>query len=297
MWMIFELLLRLYPREHRVEFGEDMRGVLREIVGGRETGLARARMVGTEMLGRGCGAASERFCELAGRMEAPMVAGIVSACVIHVLMYRELVPVRARSFSRLLELFGQCVATALLLGGVVYGQQQAKEDAEILSTVKSIYLANLVALREAKTLEDMKKLADGMDAPEWVSVDRFGRTVMTRRDVDRELGSMLSIPGDRRVMGLEVIWAERAGDRMIVVGWMMPNEIQRVDTSGEYGEKGATHRLMRGTLYKDFFVETPKGWRRVRHEKLLPNDVVLAVDGVARIVPPMAPARRIAPPK
>jgi len=25
------------------------------------------------------------------------------------------------------------------------------------------------------------------------------------------LGSMLSIPGDRRVMGLEVIWAERAG--------------------------------------------------------------------------------------
>jgi hypothetical protein len=54
---------------------------------------------------------------------------------------------------------------------------------------------------------------------------------------------------------------------------------------------------MRGTLFKDFFVETPKGWRRVRHEKLLPNDVVLAVDGVARIVPPMAPARRIAPPK
>jgi len=158
MWMIFELLLRLYPREHRVEFGEDMRGVLREIVGGRETGLARARMVGTEMLGLVCGAASERFCELAGRMEAPMVAGIVSACVIHVLMYRELVPVRARSFSRLLELFGQCVATALLLGGVVYGQQQAKEDAEILSTVKSIYLANLVALREAKTLEDMKGL-------------------------------------------------------------------------------------------------------------------------------------------
>lgn len=115
MWIVFGLLLRLYPREHRVEFGVEMRGILREVLDGPETGLARARLVGTEMLGLVCGAAREHFHGLARRTAAPMVAGIVSACVIHVLMYRELVPVRARSFSRLLELFGQCVATAVLV--------------------------------------------------------------------------------------------------------------------------------------------------------------------------------------
>jgi len=174
-----------------------------------------------------------------------------------------------------------------VLTGVAAGQRPVKQDPAVLAVAKAVYGANVLALREAKSLDDMKKLADNLDSPDWISVDRFGRTVFTRRDIDKEFESMLALPAARRITAIEIIWAERDSDRLIVIGWMMPNEVERADSTGDYGVIGATHRITRGTLFRDTFSNTSSGWRRVKHEKLLPNDLTLAVDGVPQIVPPL----------
>jgi hypothetical protein len=184
-----------------------------------------------------------------------------------------------------------------LLAGICCGQQQAKQDPGALELAKSIYTRAFTELRGAKTLEDMKKLADSLDSQDWISVDRFGRTVLTRRDADRELTSVLSLPPERRVTEMDIIWAEQESDRLIVVAWMMPNEVEVVDSEGDYGSKGSKHRLMRGTLVRDIFLKTDSGWRRVRHDKLLPNSTILAVDGAPRIIPPLDARHRVTPVK
>lgn len=52
------------------------------------------------------------------------------------------------------------------------------------------------------------------------------------------------------------------------------------------------HKQTRATLIRDIFDNTPAGWRRVRHEKFLPNGTFLAVDGV-----PLAEGNRVTPAK
>jgi hypothetical protein len=140
----------------------------------------------------------------------------------------------------------------------------------------------------------MKKLSDGLDSPDWISVDRFGRTILTRADADRELQSVLAIAPARRVTEMDIVWAEQDMDRLMVIAWMMPSEAERIDSEGVFGPKGGKHRLTRGTLIRDIFQNTGDSWRRIRHDKLTPNDTVLAVDGVPRIVPPLDQANRIA---
>ena len=46
----------------------------------------------------------------------------------------------------------------------------------------------------------------------------------------------------------------------MVLAWMIFNEIQGVT---------------RGTLIRDLFQNTSGGWRRIQHDKLLPNGTVL----------------------
>lgn len=300
MVRIFDLLLRLYPLSHRVEFGEEMRMVfLTALEAARaRSPFALGRLVWCEMAGLIGGAATEHWLQLVKQaahlwpLTAAMVAGTVLAFAMHAVLYRILVPIPGHSLARLRQLFPSFLIALWLFAANATGQQQ-KQQPDVLNTAKSIYRASLVAIREAKTLDDMKKLADSFDSPDWISVDRFGRTVFTRRDADQALAAMLALPADRRITGLEIIWAERNADRLIVVGWMMPNEVERVDAVGEYGDKGITHRVMRGTLFRDIFANTPDGWRRIRHEKFLPNDMVLAVDGMPRIVPPLAGTNRV----
>ncbi len=74
---------------------------------------------------------------------------------------------------------------------------------------------------------------------------------------------------------------------LIVLAWMMPNETERTDADG------AKHRLMRGTLIRDLFQKMDGQWRRIRHDKLTPNDLVLTVDGKPTIVPPLREQNRI----
>ena len=85
----------------------------------------------------------------------------------------------------MLEHFASHVFILCVVAGIAAGQQPAKQDPAVLEIARSIYRSQMTALREAKTLDDMKKSADRLDSPDWISVDRFGRTVLTREDPDR----------------------------------------------------------------------------------------------------------------
>jgi len=266
----------LYPLEYRSEFGDEMRAVFMALTSSRN----RSYLAEFAALMRG--AVSEHWHRVSLRATASMAGGTVFAFGLHVVLYWWLVPVNAARIFML-----------AILVSVAFGQTPPKQDTATLELAKSIYLRSFVALREAKTLDDTKKLADGLDSPDWISVDRFGRTILTRKDADQELQSVLALPAERRVTEMDIVWADRDGDRMMVLAWMMPSEAERIDSEGAFGPKGAKHRLTRGTLVRDIFQNTADGWRRIRHDKLTPNDTVLAVDGIPRIVPPLAPANRV----
>jgi len=105
--------------------------------------------------------------------------------------------------------------------------------------------------------------------------------------MDRGLESLLSLPPNQRITGMEILWVDIDVDRLVVLAWMMPNEVDGRDATG------ATHRLTRATLIRDTFQKTAGGWRRIQHQKLLPNGTVLAVDGKPQIVPPLSEASQV----
>ncbi|MCU1329248.1 MAG: hypothetical protein JWN34_4618 [Bryobacterales bacterium] len=167
------------------------------------------------------------------------------------------------------------------------------QDPAALETARSIYRQSFEGLRDATTLDDMRKVSANLDSADWISVDRFGRTVLTKADADRDLESVLKLPPDRRAAGMDIIWAERDAERLIVVAWMGYFETNQADGSGDFGAKGTEHKLSRATLIRDIFVRDAERWHRIRHDKLLPNGTVLAVDGQPRIVPPLPDRNRV----
>jgi hypothetical protein len=242
MLRVFDLLLMLYPAEYRMEFGGEMRTVFLELD-------RRGWRLLLEYGGLVRGAIRERR-----RQMGALAGGAAFASILNLLLYWYLLPV-----------------------GVAHGQT-VRQDPSALELARSMYSRSFTALREAKTLDELRRLSDEMDAPEWISVDRFGRTVLTKKDVDRDLENLLKLPAERRAAGMDIVWAEQDAERLIVVAWMMPNE---------------SHEVTRGTLIRDIFVNGASGWRRVRHDKITPNDIVLAVDGKAQVLPPMDEAHRV----
>jgi hypothetical protein len=163
-----------------------------------------------------------------------------------------------------------------------------RQDPATLELAKSIYARAFTEMRNAKSLDDMKKLADGLDSPDWISVDRFGRTALTRQNADRELASVLSLAPERRVTEMDILWAEQDSDRLMVLAWMMPHQAELIDEEGK-------HRAIEATLVRDLFRKAEHGWQRIQHDKLVPNNMVLAVEGVPRIVPPLDELHRVTP--
>ena len=241
MLRMFHLVMRLYPAAFRAEFEDEMRSVFLALV---EDG----RPAWSELFELLRGAAYER-----SRLFAPLAAGAVFAFGSQLLLYRALLTP------------GLIVC---LLAAVVSGQPLPKQDQAALDEARGIYQRAFTALRNARTMDDMRKLSDALDSADWISVDRFGRPLLTRAQADREFESLLALPPDRRVSAMDIIWAERDSTRMIVAAWMSPSE-----------EVRDGHRLTRATLIRDIFENTPNGWRRIRHDKLLPNGTQLAVDG------------------
>jgi hypothetical protein len=260
MLRIFQLLMLLYPADYRAEFGDEMRAVFAAVAGER---------LFAEILGLMRGALLERCRQ--GCALASMAAGAVCAFGAHLLMYRYFV--------------GHFVILCFV-AGIAAGQPRVQQDRAAMETARTIYRDSMTALREAKTVDDIKRLAGALGSPEFISVDRFGRLV-PRQQIGAEFEEILALPPNRRAAGIDILWAEQDAERLIVLAWMMPNEAERTDADG------AKHRLMRGTLIRDLFQKMDGQWRRIRHDKLTPNDLVLTVDGKPTIVPPLDERNRI----
>lgn len=237
MLRLFNLLLLLYPQAFRAEFTGEMRFVFVSLI---EAGHSPW----VEILSLLRGAAYERY-----RVGAPLAAGLMVAFGSQFLIYRTLLAI-------------------CLLAAVVTAQPLPKQESATLDEAKAIYTRAFTALRDARSMADMKKLADSLDAPEWTSADRFGRRLLDRASADKELESMLALPPEQRVSTMDIIWAERDGTRMVVVAWMFPRE-----------EVRNGHTVRRATLIRDLFDKTPSGWRRILHEKWLPNATIVTIDG------------------
>ena len=277
MHRLFDFCLRLYPAEYRAGFEDEMRAVLAELAAARPG----RRLIAAEIPGLLKGALAEHFhsARAAGfaRVTASMAAGAGFAASLHVMLIRALLP--------------------CLIAGIALGQPMPRQDSATLETAKAIYRDAFTALRDAKSMDDIRKLSRTLDSPAWISVDRFGRRILDRASAESDLESLLALPPESRVTQMDIIWAEQDGDRLSVLAWMMPHEAQAADTAADYGPKGAKHRFTRAALVRDLFEKTPDGWRRIQHDKLLNNATVLAVDGVPRIVPPLGPTRQVTPAK
>jgi hypothetical protein len=141
------------------------------------------------------------------------------------------------------------------------------QDSKVV--IQAMYAATFAALHDAKTKEDIAKMVDAFDAPEWVSNLPNGQT-MTRAEAVRMLESVLSIaPAERPTPKMDVIFSNETKWNVTMLYWVY---------NGPEGN-------LTGSIARDTFVRTAQGWRRVRHEKFFP-DRPLVVNGKPVIAPP-----------
>lgn len=156
------------------------------------------------------------------------------------------------------------LAAALLLVRVAFGADQ-----NIEKTIKDMYASTLSAMKNAKTKDDIQTLVSGMDVPEWVGISPEGAT-QTRTETLASLEPLLAIPPEKRpVPALDFLYFKETGWNVLVLYWVYAK----------------TEHQMVGSLARDTWARTASGWRRIRHEKFLPNQV-LVDDGKPVILPP-----------
>jgi hypothetical protein len=156
------------------------------------------------------------------------------------------------------------LGAALLLAHL--GRAQA-DDAK--ATIQAMYTAAFAALHDAKTKEDIAKMVDAIDTPDWVGIGPTGQTG-TRAQAIRDLESLLALPPEKRpTPRLDIIFVNETNWNMTALYWVY---------TGVEGQ-------LTGSLARDTFVRTAQGWRRMRHEKYFP-DRPLVVNGKAVIAPP-----------
>jgi len=132
-----------------------------------------------------------------------------------------------------------------------------------------MYAATFAALHDAKTKDDIAKMVDAFDTPDWVSYLPTGET-LTRPEAVRLLESLLATPPEKRPSPrMDIIFMNETKWNVTVLYWV-------------YGT--ADEKLI-GSIARDTFVRTEQGWRRMRHEKYFP-DRPLVVNGKTVIAPP-----------
>lgn len=155
--------------------------------------------------------------------------------------------------------------SVLILGVRLVSAQS--EDTK--KTIQTLYAATFAALHDAKTKEDIAKMVDAIDTPDWVSIGPTGQT-MTRSEAVRLLESLLDTPPDQRSSPkMDIVFMNETKWNATVLYWVY---------TGPEGQ-------LTGSLARDTFVRTAQGWRRMRHEKYFP-DRPLVVNGKAVIAPP-----------
>jgi len=248
---LYFLLLRAYPPAYRVQFELEMRAVLEEAAGDR-SGFS-------EFAGLAGGAALEwfRYFQRSGKIGTVVnaIGGLAVAGVIQFLIYAVLVPVQH-----------------------VHAQNRpAAAEPAPLEVVTGLIHHTFAALHDAKTKEDIAKLVDDMEAPDWVSIDPNGYTVLTHDEEVHTLEGFLSVPPEKRPSNnIEILWVHAEPWRITAVelvhsgvqGSAVMPEFRSKETFGAAAE---SRLVLAGSLVRDTFARTPAGWRRIRHEKLLPD--------------------------
>lgn len=141
-------------------------------------------------------------------------------------------------------------------------------QADYKEEISKTYASTFTALREAKTKADIERMVDAIDVPEWVGSLPSGATITRAAAISSLMGLLEVAPENRPVPKQQMIYLAENGSSVIAVYWV-------------YGEVG--ERLV-GSMARDTWVRTARGWRRVRHEKFFP-DRPLVENGRVLILP------------
>lgn len=256
---LYSILLRAYPRSYRAQFEAEMVEVFREASHHWRAGghASYARFLLAESVGMLRGVALEwlRYFTRAGKITATVSAlsGVAVAAAFHVSLYTVLVP-HAHAQNR-----------------------TAAADRQALEVVTTLYRNTFAALHDAKTKEDIAKLVDNLEAPDWVSIDPNGYTVLTRDEAVRQLEMFLTVDPDKRPSNnIEILWVHAEPWRITAVdlvhsGVQGSAAMPAFRSKDAFGPDAQSRFVLAGSLVRDTFARTPNGWRRIRHEKLLPD--------------------------
>jgi hypothetical protein len=252
-----------------------MAAVFQEAAGDQRSGgrLSYARFVSAEFAGVLAAAGREWFRHLSreGRLRAAAsaVSGAAAAWFLNVLLYTVLLP-------------------------PFHAHAQARPDVPPLEIVTTLYRNTFAALHNAKTKEDIAKMVDAMEAPDWVSIDPNGYTVLTRDQEVRQLEDFLNVPPEKRPSNpLEILWLHEESWKITVVdlvhsGVQGSAALPEFRSKEMFGPNAEARFVLAGSLVRDTFARTPQGWRRIRHEKLLP-DQFQRIQGDSVLNPTVAP--------
>jgi hypothetical protein len=142
-------------------------------------------------------------------------------------------------------------------------------DDSVEKTIKDIYASTQAILRTARTMDELARALDTF-APEWVGNAPAGET-LTLADLQKEAEAGLAIPPEKRPLPkMDFVYIRQTGWNVLVVYW----NSRRSGTS------------VIGSLYRDTWVHTAGGWRRIRQEKFFP-DRPLIENGKPVILPAM----------
>jgi len=142
-------------------------------------------------------------------------------------------------------------------------------DEDVPKTIRDLYNATFAAMKEAKTKEDLARMVSAIDAPEWVGNSPEGET-LTRAQSLASLEPILAIPAEKRpTPKLDFVFIKETGWNVLAVYWVYRQ----------------TEQQLVGSMARDTWVRTGQGWRRIRHEKLFPERL-LVDEGKPVILPP-----------
>lgn len=140
------------------------------------------------------------------------------------------------------------------LGFATFLQLVSGQEA-VSPAISAAYEASLSALQSCKSLQDVHRMVEAMDTPDWVSVSPSGDKT-SRDEAEKQLLGLLSVPvGQRPIPLQEIIYAIESNGHATVVYW-----VYRMTDQGQVG-----------SMIRDSWIKTQAGWRRSMHEKIFPD--------------------------
>ncbi len=144
-----------------------------------------------------------------------------------------------------------CIAMMIAVSMGAAAQAQEVLPPEIVSA----YHASLSAMQSARSSQDISRMVEAMDAPDWVSISPGGEKIF-RGQAEEQLMGLLAVPTGQRPTPLQrIIYVHQSGVHTLVVYWVYRNTSQ-----------GPV-----GSVVRDTWTNTHLGWRRSLHEKFFPD--------------------------